>query len=326
MSFVTRPNIDNRQFQQVSGSTFDWEGENNFVGKLKSKGVEIDADASSALSGFTLTFVGDKIKLKQTPNSDADFDSNRPTTRSGIPSVNVGGTTVTEFLEEYFFPSVPPDSSISVSPSNREFGDNSIATITWYAVRNTQPITSISIDNDGDTTYNINIGIIDGNSQNGTETGIFTESEYNPVQGTTQTTITYRIRVEDEIGDINISSTQIRWRHKRYWFKNSSSFTSLDATTIQTEMLNNSENELASIKDKVLNNYTLNGEYFYYAIPKHFGVPTFIVNGLTNNAWGNETIGTLFEISFTNSNGYIETYYIAKSDNAINGDFNIEIS
>ncbi len=147
MTLVTRPNIDNRQFTQISGTTFNWEGENDFVGILKSKGVEIDADASEALSGFTLSFINNKIKLVD-PSSfiDSDFDSDRATTRDGIPSVNVGGTTIKEFLEEYFFPSVPPDSSINVSSSTREFGDDTYANISWNITRNTQPISSIEIE------------------------------------------------------------------------------------------------------------------------------------------------------------------------------------
>lgn len=50
--------------------------------------------------------------------SDSDelalpFDSNRPTTRVGVPVVTVGGTTIGEFLEGYFFPAT--DLSLSMS-------------------------------------------------------------------------------------------------------------------------------------------------------------------------------------------------------------------
>jgi hypothetical protein len=39
--------------------------------------------------------------------NDSNFDSKRATKRAGIPSVTVGGETVNEFLEGYFFPFVP---------------------------------------------------------------------------------------------------------------------------------------------------------------------------------------------------------------------------
>jgi hypothetical protein len=50
--FVTRPNLDSRQFKQVSGSTLSLEGETDFIGILKSKGVEIDAN----ITGDTINF------------------------------------------------------------------------------------------------------------------------------------------------------------------------------------------------------------------------------------------------------------------------------
>lgn len=325
MTFVTKPNLDSRQFKQVSGTTLTLEGETDFIGVLKSKGVEIDADISNAVSGFTLTFIGDKIVLKETPNSDADFDSDRPTTRSGIPSVNVGGDTVTEFLEEYFFPSVPPSASISSSTSVKQFGDDSSETLSWSVTRNTQLITSITIDNNGDGTYNITITPT-GESQSGTENAQFTSSEYSPSLGTTQTSLTYRIRVEDEINDVDTNTTSITWRHKRYWFKDSTFYTSSDASTIESIMNSSSNNEFTTNKSKTLNNYSFTNEYFYYAYPKHFGVPTFTVNGLVNNAWGNASNNTLFEISFTNSDGYIEDFYVAKSDSSLSGSYNISIS
>ncbi len=48
--------------------------------------------------------------LSNTPGSGEGnaFDSHRPTTRPGIPVVNVGGDTIQEFLEGYFFPYASP--------------------------------------------------------------------------------------------------------------------------------------------------------------------------------------------------------------------------
>lgn len=41
------------------------------------------------------------------------FDGNRTITRSGLPNINVGGTTTAEFLENLCFPAVPPTLSFS---------------------------------------------------------------------------------------------------------------------------------------------------------------------------------------------------------------------
>ena len=52
MSLITKPKLENRQFEQPSNSTLDMSGTTNFLGVLKSKGVEIDA----SISGDTINF------------------------------------------------------------------------------------------------------------------------------------------------------------------------------------------------------------------------------------------------------------------------------
>lgn len=49
-----------------------------------------------------------------TGNGDTSFDGSRLVKRSGIPQVIPGGTTVTEFLNNYFYPFVP--ASVSLNP------------------------------------------------------------------------------------------------------------------------------------------------------------------------------------------------------------------
>lgn len=320
MTLITKPNLDNRQFQQKDGTILTMSGETNFVGVLKSKGVEIDANDTDAEEGYALKYIGGKIVLDELPPSDPEFNSERPTTRVGIPSVNVGGNTVTEFLEEYFFPSVPPTGTISVTNNQKQFGDNSGSQINWSVVRNTYPIVEIGIDSNGDTVYNI-LPTPTGENQSGNTPAIFTTAQYQPAQGTNQTNITYRLMVKSSIDEINTYTTQITWRHKRYWFKNSNVYGSGDGVQL-TNLMNNGNSELTTNKTKTFTNYSLSGEYFYFAYPKSYGLPSIIVNGLTNTAWEN----TLFEINFTNSNGYIEPYYIFRSDAQLNASFNIQIS
>lgn len=320
MSLITKPKLENRQFEQLSGSTLTLSGETDFVGVLKSKGVEIDADDSQASDGFALRYAGGKITLDELPPADPNFNTNRPTTRSGIPVVNVGGDTVTEFLEEYFFPSVPPTCNLTVTNASREMGDNAGSTLNWSVTRNTYAISEINLDTNGDGNYNQTVTPT-GNNQSGTATPTFTNAEYNPPIETTQTNITYRLMVKSSIDEQATNTAQITWRHKRYWFNNTTVYNVGSDAQLNTLMLNGNS-ELATNKSKTFTNYTLNQQYFYYAYPKSFGLPTVNVNGLRNTAWEN----TLFEISFTNSNGYVEPYYVLRSDAQLNASFNIQIS
>lgn len=52
MSLITKPKLENRQFEQPENSILDMSGTTNFLGILKSKGVEIDA----SISGDTINF------------------------------------------------------------------------------------------------------------------------------------------------------------------------------------------------------------------------------------------------------------------------------
>ena len=60
--------------------------------------------------------------------------------------------------------------------------------------------------------------------------------------------------------------------------------------------------------------------------PSSFGTPNFTVNGQPNNGWGNAGAGTLYKFDYTNTYGYKNQYYVARSDNRISGTYNIVIS
>ncbi len=63
---------------------------------------------------------GDKVY--DAINLNTLFNGNRLVTRNGIPNVNVGGTTIKEFLENYFFPFVNATISINNVASVYEVG------------------------------------------------------------------------------------------------------------------------------------------------------------------------------------------------------------
>lgn len=66
MSLITKPKLENRQFEQPSNSTLDMGGTTNFLGVLKSKNIEIDASISGDTidyDGFSLIFDNQTKKI-----------------------------------------------------------------------------------------------------------------------------------------------------------------------------------------------------------------------------------------------------------------------
>src|ERR1035437_6431837 len=104
MSFFARPNLDDIQFKQLTGSTLTMSGVTNFTGILKSKGIEIDATATGATAGDALVFDGTKIIL--TPisgGSSGMYYGNTPAsiTLGGISSGTIlTGKTLSLILQE----------------------------------------------------------------------------------------------------------------------------------------------------------------------------------------------------------------------------------
>lgn len=95
MAFFTRPTLTDEQFKQLSTSVLTLSGETNFVGILKSKGVEIDASTGGTFAGYVLTLdPTGVIKLKPSSSGGTGvYDAASPSTINvgGIPA----GTTLT---------------------------------------------------------------------------------------------------------------------------------------------------------------------------------------------------------------------------------------
>lgn len=334
MSFYTRPILEDDQFKQLSGSTLTLSGSTDFVGTLKSKGIEIDA----SYTGTTASNVGKAlaldengiIKLQDVEGADLSFDSSRTTTRDDIPQVNIGGTTIGEFLEGYFFPAIAPAASISISSggNNREFGDNTIGLLAWSVVKNTNLITSINIFPHDDLT-STSIAVGGGGSQNGTLGYTVLSSKYNPSVGTNIKEGNYKIIVSDGQTTPTEANSKITWRHNAFWFGDTNLYNSLDpasVTLLSNKIKSVSTSKILTTTLQRTISVTLNNQYFYYATPTFLGIPKFKVNGLPNTAWGNSTINTLYNISFVNSHNYTENYTICRSDSKITGTYEIIIT
>ena len=133
--FFTRPDLEDRQFKQTSGSTLTLSGDTDFVGVLKSKGVEIDASTNpGTIYGDVLTFDGNKIKLM--PNLSGGSGSQiysgaSPSniTVGGMPAgTTLTGRTISSILQEIlidtFYPTLtPPSNGISNNQSTQEVGN-----------------------------------------------------------------------------------------------------------------------------------------------------------------------------------------------------------
>lgn len=93
MAFFTRPELTDDQFKQLSTSILTLSGETDFVGTLKSKGIEIDASTgytSGSSFGHVLTFDGTKIRLLSpsggTAGGSYPYDDISTITVGGIPA------------------------------------------------------------------------------------------------------------------------------------------------------------------------------------------------------------------------------------------------
>jgi hypothetical protein len=289
----------------MTGSTLTMSGTTNFSGKLKSKGTEIDATSTTALSGDSLVYVGGgKIKLV-TGVSGSALDSNRITTRLGIPNITVGGSTISQFLEGYFFPSVAPDAFIS-GGTTRLLGDNSIVNLIYTATRHTLPILSIKLNN---VPFNITNG---GNTQSGATGKTLTIPNVGQ---------NFVLDVRDTNAVLANAVTSIVFNHKRFFYGDSTNLIGLPSSGITANVnLHPTNSEFASTKAKSLFSIVLSGHFFYYVIPASFGVPSFTINGLTNNDFSSQAF------TYINPLGYSAAFVAWRSNNILTGTFNIAIS
>lgn len=103
MSLITKPKLENRQFEQPSNSTLDMSGTTNFLGVLKSKNIEIDASISGDTidyDGFSLIFDDQtkKIILKKNNLFSSEIvitEGDNYTINHDIGYIGVSGNTTT---------------------------------------------------------------------------------------------------------------------------------------------------------------------------------------------------------------------------------------
>jgi hypothetical protein len=312
MPFFTRPDFSDIQFKQLSGSTIGLSGTTDFKGTLKSKGIEIDATFTGGSGTSVLTYISGKIRLAPlSVGGDTSFNGNRLVTRSGIPNVNVGGSSVNQFLEGYFFPSVPPNASLG-GGSARLFGDNSGFNLSWVATRQTQPITSITVNG-----VSIPSSLFNTLTQGASASGI-----QGATIATPNTDQSYSMNVTTASESVN-AGTSVNFYHKRFFYGDSQNLISFNdaATTINVNSHENGgESEFATGVGKGAFNIALSSQFFYYVYSTAFGNASFTINGLANTDF------SFKDFQFVNVNGFITNFRLYRSNNILNGTFTIGVS
>jgi len=333
MSFFSRPNLDNVQFVQLEGTILALSGQTQIAswsGLTLTDGangsVIITASGSSSgTTGYILTQDHDGIvKLMPSPISGMSrYYGASPTTCSlgGIVAgTSISGCTYDYIIEKLLVPSVSLTTSISiatpVSSTIRQFGDYDYGNLCWCVVKNTNPIENISLSTNGSGTYNC--VLISGGSINATTGGTvsYTYPTPAPTSACTCHSVGYNICAISTENEISTSNAAIAWMNNKYYFSNSTLYNSSAIGVV----LSATTGTLSTSKTLNLSQ-TLNNQFFYYAYPKTLGTPSFSVNGLPNNAWGNSTTGTLFTITYVNTDGFSNQYYVARSDSRITGTF-----
>lgn len=328
MAIIARPNLEDNFFKQLDDSVLTLSGNTKFASITglsinDGDGVFIPIITTGGTTGDALTFINNQLVLRPSgAGATPLFDSVRPTTRVGVPVVTANGTTVQQFLECYFFPAVGPSSSLSVltGGNDREFGDVSVGNLSWGIVKNTNTISEISISSNGLGTYNCSV-VPTGISQSGTASYTYPSGCASPTSACTTTNVYFSISARTTSGETTSSNATIVWRNKNYNFSNSTLYT---GSTINV-LLSGTTGVLSTGKT-LSTTMTFVNQFFYYAYPKTYGTPSFIVNGLPNNAWGSSVGGTLFTTTFVNNNGYSNQYYVARSENKITGTYTIVVS
>jgi len=223
------------------------------------------------------------------------FNGNRPISREEWPAnVNVGTGTVTDFLEKVFFPPVAPDCSISVDNPVREVGQTTAYTLTWAAVKKTNPITGITVDG--------NAIPVTGEDQDGTAEGNVAAAIGAYVKSITVT--------DGELSQTK--SCSITYRARMFWGTIAKDGTTQPITDADVLALPGSE--LRDDFKKTFAGFGGDGKRLIFAFPALFGTPSFYINGFAVTAFTKVRSAS----AFVNAYGATVSMDVWVSDNAYN--------
>lgn len=330
MPFFARPNLSDIQFKQITGSTLTLSGETRISTPsgltLIGQSGYVPINLTTGNTNYNvLTYIDGEIILQPASGGGSGVYTGASPTTCTVGGLCSGtaiiGCSISSILEEILVPPIPLSTSLSIATggSDRQYGDYSVGNLCWNVVKNTNLITCIAISRCGDGTYqNLYSGA--GIGSTGSTIG-YTFTTPTASSGATSCTVTFSLSAKTTASETSLSNATITWQNKKFYLGNSICYSSISNSGLCV-VLSAATGTLSTTKTLNISQ-TLNNEFFYYVYPKTFGVPNFTVNGLPNNAWGNINTGTLFTITFINTNGYSNQYYVARSDNRITGTYNI---
>ena len=256
------------------------------------------------------------------------FNGNRTVSRSGVPNINPGGTTIKDFLENYFFPATGPGASISLASGStaRELGSSTAVSLNWSATKATNSITSITLSVNNGGSYSSGTPITaTGNSQSGSATG-------TSGSNTSSAATTFSITVSD--GSLTASSSLNINYYNRMYYGVSAVASSISDGQIQG--LPNSP--LSTGRTLGSTAFSPSAQYIYFVWPASFepggGCNAVLASdgvtsvGTTNCFFQGSTPITDFLVetrSFTNASGYTSSYKIYRSGNLLNGSISYSV-
>jgi len=336
-SFFSRPNITNEQFKQLGGpnNIITLSGQTQIAtasGLTLTDGLGgyIPVIATGATNYDVLTYCNGRITLLPASGGGSGVYSGASPTTCSVGGLNQGsailGCSISLILEKILVPAIPVSTSLSVvsSTGSRQFGDSSVGNLCYNVIKNTNSISAICLSTNGSGVCNVSIPVGAGNTCTGTTSYSYPASCASPTSGFTSTSVSYGLTGRTVCGEISTSNVSINWGNKKFFFANAT----LYSNSLITPVLSATTGTISTTKSLSVTQI-LNNQFFYYVYPYNFpgaSTPSFVVNGLPNNAWGNSSNGTLFVINFINTNGYLSKYYVARSDNRITGSFNITVS
>jgi len=335
MPFFARPDLSDEQFKQLEGSQLTLSGQTRIASTsgltlTDGSGGYIPIIATGATPGNVLTYCNGEITLRPGGGGGGTYSGATPTTIAvgGLPAgCPIGGMSISDILEDILVPAIGPTSSLSIASggASRQFGDCSVGNLCWNVTKNTNLINFICASTDGSGGYNCSLYSGAGVGTTGsTVSYIYSFSCATPATSVVSTNVGYSLCAKSTAAEVSTSPASITWQNKKFSFANGTLYSSGSITTV----LSATTGQLSTTKALTCT-MTLNNQFFYYAYPANFpgaSAPSFTVNGLPNNAWGNLGTGTLFPITFVNTNGYSSPYYVARSDNKITGTYNIIVS
>lgn len=304
MAFFTRPELSDEQFKQLVSNELNLSGSTNFVGTLKSKGIEIDASTGGTFAGYVLTLDSTGIiKLKESGSGSGVYSASSPSTISlgGISSgTNLSGRTFESLFEELLVVyQAPSFSSFNININSlSEVGNPSSfsgnRTFTWSTTNslNVEPNTIEIIDV---TSGNVTLG--SGLSNDGIEE--------LPLLTTIQNTtpISHTWRIEGLNNNSNVITPRTRTIETIYpWFYGTFDGGAVAAgvnrpdasigATAQT-LLNNSTKVIGKSNGTLVANFnSSNQDYIWIAVPINSTIKTsWYVTELSRGFIGNVTSG-----------------------------------